>query len=54
MKKCNNGGLEVKVHTLPEMMEKSIAALKIKGMGISIDKLTADQKKYLSSWNIGT
>jgi S-adenosylhomocysteine hydrolase len=28
--------------------------LKLKSMGISIDELTAEQKKYLSTWEMGT
>jgi len=31
-----------------------IATLKLKAMGIPIDHLTAEQKKYLSSWDMGT
>ena len=53
-KKSNNGGLEVKVHTPPEAIENEIAKLKIKSMGLQIDKLTPAQKTYLSSWNVGT
>jgi len=31
-----------------------VAALKLKTMGVKIDKLTAEQKKYLASWEMGT
>jgi adenosylhomocysteinase len=31
-----------------------VASLKLQAMGISIDKLTKEQEKYLSSWNEGT
>ncbi len=46
--------LEKAVHTLPDAIDERIAALKLKAIGISIDKLTPDQKKYLSSWDEGT
>lgn len=46
--------LTPKVYTLPETIDHQIAALKLKTMGISIDKLTPQQKKYLDSWSLGT
>jgi adenosylhomocysteinase len=46
--------LSVSVHQLPESIEDGIATLKLKAMGIPIDHLTAEQKKYLSSWDMGT
>ncbi len=42
------------VYTVPEAIDSNIAYLKLKSMGIKIDTLTAEQKKYLSSWEIGT
>jgi adenosylhomocysteinase len=33
---------------------QNVAALKLAAMGIKIDKLTPEQKKYLSSWTFGT
>ncbi|OIO07357.1 adenosylhomocysteinase [Candidatus Falkowbacteria bacterium CG_4_9_14_3_um_filter_36_9] len=42
------------VYEIPEDIENWIAKLKLKSMGISIDKLTPEQKKYLESWEIGT
>jgi adenosylhomocysteinase len=50
----NKGRLEIKVHNVPEEIDKEVARLKLKAMGVAIDKLTAEQKKYLSSWNEGT
>lgn len=50
----NHKKLEKKVYTLPETVDQEIAALKLKSMGISIDKLTPEQKKYLASWEMGT
>lgn len=50
----NHDKLERKVYTVPEEIDHAIAALKLKSMGITIDKLTSAQKKYLSSWEMGT
>lgn len=48
----NRGKLEKKLHTLPHEVDVKIAELKLQSMGISIDKLTAEQEEYLNSWNI--
>ena len=46
-----NGGVEgMAVRDLDE----KIAFLKLKSLGTKIDSLTPEQKKYLSSWEIGT
>jgi adenosylhomocysteinase len=50
----NNKDLLKKVYPVPERIDRRIAELKLKSMGIRIDKLTPEQKKYLSSWEIGT
>jgi adenosylhomocysteinase len=50
----NKGKLEVKVHPVPEEIDKEIARLKLKAMGVAIDTLTPEQRKYLSSWEEGT
>jgi adenosylhomocysteinase len=49
-----NRGLEVKVHPVPEAIDKQVARLKLQSMGIAIDSLTPEQKKYLTSWEQGT
>lgn len=46
--------LEKKVYSVPEDIDRLIAKLKLKALGIEIDTLTAEQKKYLSSWEMGT
>jgi len=46
--------LEKKVYKVPEEIDKRIAYLKLKSLGIRIDNLTKEQKKYLSSWQEGT
>ena len=50
----NSGKLENKVYGVPERIDKEIARLKLESMGIKIDRLTPEQKKYLSSWEMGT
>jgi adenosylhomocysteinase len=50
----NKGLLENKVHTLPHKIDANVARMKLKAMGMGLDKLTAMQKKYLSSWKEGT
>lgn len=50
----NFKSLEHKVYVLPEKIDREIARLKLKSMGISIDRLTPEQKKYLASWEMGT
>jgi adenosylhomocysteinase len=46
--------LEKTVYPVPERIDKQIAALKLKAIGIEIDLLSADQAKYLASWEEGT
>ncbi len=46
--------LQKKVYSVPEKIDKEIARLKLKAMGIRIDTLTPEQKKYLKSWEMGT
>ncbi|MFA4842237.1 MAG: adenosylhomocysteinase [Candidatus Omnitrophota bacterium] len=46
--------LKSDVYKVPADIDERIAALKLKSMGIKIDTLTSQQKKYLSSWEMGT
>ncbi len=46
--------LENKVYGVSEEIDQEIATLKLKSMGIDIDTLTAEQVKYLASWEMGT
>jgi len=46
--------LERRVYKVPDNIDQAIARLKLKAMKISIDQLTAEQKKYLASWETGT
>jgi len=42
------------VYDIPEEMEREISSLKLASMGMKIDELTAEQRKYLESWQHGT
>jgi len=46
--------LTVDVHDVPKEIEDYISTLKLKTMGVKIDKLTPEQKKYLAAWEMGT
>ena len=46
--------LKNQVYGVPQDIDKNIAFLKLKSLGIRIDNLTAEQKRYLSSWELGT
>jgi len=50
----NHNKFENKVYVVPEKIDAKIAALKLKSMGVSIDRLTPEQKEYLASWEMGT
>jgi len=50
----NHASLENKVYTVPEPIDREIARLKLKAMGVKVDVLTEEQVKYLDSWNVGT
>ena len=50
----NKGKLETKVHVVPDAIDKDVARLKLHAMGVNIDTLTAEQEKYLASWEEGT
>ena len=50
----NAGKLKATVHPVPEDIDRQVARLKLTAMGVVIDKLTEEQKKYLASWEEGT
>ncbi len=50
----NKDRLKPLVYTLPEEIDEYISGLQLDAMGIEIDKLTADQREYLDSWEVGT
>ncbi len=46
--------LEPVVYTVPAEIDQTVARLKLEAMGIRIDELTPDQRRYLESWETGT
>ena len=46
--------LKKKVYKVPELIDKKISTFKLRSMGIKIDTLTEEQRKYLESWHMGT
>ncbi|HET7035462.1 MAG TPA: adenosylhomocysteinase [Thermomicrobiaceae bacterium] len=48
------GQLANQVYAVPPDIDAEIAQLKLKSMGIEIDTLTEEQRRYLSSWDSGT
>ena len=50
----NHAKLENQVYELPHEVDQEIARLKLHAMGISIDYLTEEQERYLTSWQEGT
>ncbi|MCM8786200.1 MAG: adenosylhomocysteinase [Candidatus Omnitrophica bacterium] len=49
-----NPYMEINVHNVPEEIDKQVAKYKLNTMNVKIDSLTKIQKKYLSSWELGT
>ena len=50
----NASTLEKRVYGVPEDIDKEVARLKLQAMGMTIDKLSPEQKRYLESWEEGT
>ena len=50
----NKGKIALGVYPVPKEIDEEIALLKLKAMGVEIDVLTDEQRKYLSSWEMGT
>jgi adenosylhomocysteinase len=46
--------LEPRVHVVPPDIDAGVARLKLDSMGIRIDELTAEQRRYMTSWQSGT
>lgn len=47
-------GLSHEVHKVPDEIDQRVAELKLEAMGITIDDLTEEQRRYLKSWREGT
>ena len=50
----NAAKLEKKVYSVPDLIDREIARLKLAAMGVDIDVLTPQQSSYLNSWEEGT
>ena len=50
----NRGRLPRDVLRVPEEIDREVAGLKLKAMGIEVERLTDEQRRYLSSWTLGT
>ncbi len=46
--------MERAVHTVPRAIDEAVAQLKLEAMGVAIDALTDEQRRYLESWQEGT
>jgi adenosylhomocysteinase len=51
---ANAAKLEKRVYDVPDEIDQEVAQLKLHAMGIAIDTLTAEQERYLNSWEEGT
>jgi adenosylhomocysteinase len=49
-----HASLEKRVYSVPDELDREIARMKLESMGVTIDKLTVEQEKYLASWSEGT
>ncbi len=54
LKMAQKSKLSVKVHDVPKEIEDEVATVKLETMGVKIDRLTSEQKEYLTSWAQGT
>ncbi len=50
----NHAKLGKRVVSVPEEIDREVARLKLRSLGVSIDRLSAEQKRYLASWSEGT
>lgn len=46
--------LAIGVYKLPDHLDEEVARLKLASMGIRLDELTEEQRRYISSWELGT
>ena len=42
------------VYDVPEEIDRQVARLKLDSLGVRIDQLTDEQRRYLASWEKGT
>jgi adenosylhomocysteinase len=46
----NSGKLQNRVYDVPDEIDKKVASMKLKALGITIDTLTEEQTEYLRGW----
>ncbi len=46
--------MEAKVHEVPDTIDRRVAELKLRALGIKLERQTAEQREYLKSWERGT
>jgi adenosylhomocysteinase len=51
---AKNPLMKAGVYSVPKEIDETVASLKLSGMGIHIDEMTEEQKKYITSWESGT
>ena len=44
--------LETKVYSVPEEIDQEVARKKLSSLGLSIDSLSEEQKRYMASWRV--
>lgn len=50
----NHEKMDKKVYNVPLEIDEKVALLKLKGMGIEIEKMTEEQREYIKQWKYGT
>jgi len=50
----NSKKFQNRVYNVPDKVDMAVADMKLKSLGVRIDNLTNEQKKYLHSWELGT
>ncbi|MGH2406576.1 MAG: adenosylhomocysteinase [Candidatus Limnocylindrales bacterium] len=51
---AHHAELEQRVYDVPEAIDQEVARLKLAALGITLDEMTEEQRRYVSSWQSGT
>ena len=51
---AKNPSMKPQVYPVPREIDETVARLKLSGLGVRIDRMTDEQRRYLSSWEAGT
>ena len=51
---AKKGKMEPKVYSVPKEIDELVASLKLRAMGVEIDELTEEQRRYIATWEAGT